>query len=212
KIMDVNYMGIIRITKALVPSLRIFAKSRHTPQGKDLPRARLISITSIAGRSNPPAHGGYNASKHAAESIMDTLRVELSPWEIDVSMLEPFYAQTPLVASAHVVLERSWKNADSDMKNMYGPDFIQGVKKHAEDIYERSMPSKWVVDAAVNAIRKKGGSAKARNLIGFWWVGTLIRFQEMAPSWLVDFFTKFVMRRTGAWPSDPFLIKNAKKD
>ncbi|KAF9413085.1 Retinol dehydrogenase 5 [Podila epigama] len=209
-IMNVNYTGLVRITKAILPSLRTFAKLRHTPQGKSLPRARLLSITSIAGRANPPAHGGYNASKHAAESIMDTLRVELSPWEIDVSMLEPFYAKTPLVASAHQVLERSWKLLDPRTKSMYGPDFMQGVKKHSEQLYNRSMPSKWVVDAAVNAIRKKSGAGKARILIGFWWVGTLIRLQETMPSWIVDFFTKLIMRSVGAWPSDPFLVKDTK--
>ncbi|KAG0256937.1 hypothetical protein BG011_004234 [Mortierella polycephala] len=192
----------------MLPSLRIFAKSRHSPQGKHLPRARLLTITSVAGRANPPAHGGYNASKHAAESIMDTLRVELSPWEIDASMLEPFYAQTPLVAGAHTVLEKSWKAADIQTQKMYGPDFIKGLRKHSENLYKESMPSKWVVDAAVKAIRKKGGAGKARILIGFWWVGTLIRFQEIMPSWIVDFFTKFIMKRVGAWPSDPFLIKD----
>ncbi|KAI1320708.1 Retinol dehydrogenase 5 [Mortierella claussenii] len=212
KIMDVNYMGIIRTTKAMLPSLRIYAKSRHSPQGKHLPRARLLSITSIAGRANPPAHGGYNASKHAAESILDTLRVELSPWEIDVSMLEPFYAKTPMVASAHTVLERVWKTSDIQTQKMYGPDFIQGVRTRSEETYKRSMPSKWVVDAAVTAIRKKDGARKARVLIGFWWVGTLIRLQETLPSWLIDFVTKRIMKRVGAWPSDPFLIKDAQRN
>ncbi|KAG0328447.1 Retinol dehydrogenase 5 [Dissophora globulifera] len=212
KIMDVNYMGIIRITKAMLPSLRIFAKSRHTAQGKHLPRARLLSITSIAGRANPPGHGGYNASKHAAESILDTIRVELSPWEIDVSMLEPFYAKTPLVAGAQAILEKVWKTSDLQTQRMYGPQFIQGLRAHSEELYKRSMPSKWVVEAAVNAIRKQAGARKARILIGFWWVGALIRLQEMSPSWIVDSITKLIMKRIGTWPSDPFLLKDAKRN
>ncbi|KAG0005889.1 Retinol dehydrogenase 5 [Entomortierella chlamydospora] len=210
KMMDINYMGIIRISKAMLPSLRIYAKSRHTPQGKRLPKARLLSITSVAGRANPPGHGGYNASKHAAESIMDTLRVELSPWEIDVSMLEPFYAQTPLVSGAHVVLDKVWSSADSTTQRMYGPNFIQGLAKHSEELYKHSMPSKWVVDATINAIRKKNGAHRARILIGFWWVPILIRSQEIFPSWIVDFFTKIIMKRLGTWPADPFLIKDSK--
>ncbi|KAF9112446.1 Retinol dehydrogenase 5 [Mortierella sp. AM989] len=209
KIMDINYMGIIRISKAMLPSLRIYAKSRHSAKGKHFPKARLLTITSIAGRANPPGHGGYNASKHAAESIMDTLRVELSPWEIDVSMLEPFYAKTPLVAGAHTVLDNVWRAADINTQKMYGPSFIQGLRTHSDELYKRSMPSKWVVDAAIGAIRKKNGAQKARVLIGFWWVGTLIRLQEMSPSWIVDFFTKTIMKRIGTWPSDPFLIKDS---
>ncbi|KAG0356135.1 Retinol dehydrogenase 5 [Podila minutissima] len=210
-IMAVNFTGLVRISKAVLPSLRTYAKSRHTPQGKNLPRARLLSITSIAGRASPPAHGGYNASKHAAESIMDTLRVELSPWEIDVCMLEPFYAKTPLVANAQTALERVWKTSDLQTQRMYGSNFIQGLKANTEHLYERAMPSRWVVDAAVNAIRKQGGAKKARIVVGFWWVGTLVRLQETLPSWIVDFFTKLIMRRVGAWPADPFLIKADEK-
>ncbi|KAF9201606.1 hypothetical protein BGZ49_008167 [Haplosporangium sp. Z 27] len=94
---------------------------------------------------------------------------------------------------------------------MYGPNFIQGLRKHSEALYNRSMPSRWVVDAAINAIRKKNGAQRARILIGFWWVGTLIRLQEMLPSGIIDFFTKFIMKRIGTWPSDPFLIKDTPK-
>ncbi|KAG0006018.1 hypothetical protein BGZ65_009587, partial [Modicella reniformis] len=119
KIMDVNFMGIILISKAMLPSLRTFARSRQCPHGKHLPRARLLTTTSVAGRSNPPGYGGYNVSKHDAESIMDTLRVELSPWEIDVSMLEPFYAKTPIVAGVHHVLDKVWKAAHPQVQKMY---------------------------------------------------------------------------------------------
>ncbi|KAF9161933.1 hypothetical protein DFQ26_004005, partial [Actinomortierella ambigua] len=213
KIMDVNYMGTIRISKALVGSLRTYARSRHTSaQCKSLPRARLISITSIAGRATPPGHGGYNASKHATEAIMDTLRVELTPWEIDVSMIEPFYAQTNIVLSAHTVLERGWKQLDVSTQKMYGPQFIQAIKTHGELLYRQAMPSKWVVDAVVNAVRKRNGASKARRIVGFWWVPTLIRAIEWFPSWIVDFVTIVIMKRFGTWPADPFLIKNAKHD
>ncbi|CAO3573824.1 unnamed protein product [Mortierella alpina] len=212
KIMDVNFMGIIRITKGLLPSLRTFSKSRHSPQGKHLPRARLLTITSIAGRTNAPSLGGYSASKHAAESIMDTLRVELAPWEIDVSMVEPYFAQTPIVSSANAGLERVWKAADYKLQQMYGPTFITSLRARTARAHERAMPSKWVVDASVNAIRKKNGASRARILVGFWWVGTLIRLQEMAPSWVVDFVTKLAMRMSGTWPADPFLIKEGKSD
>ncbi|KAF9117070.1 (2R,3R)-2,3-butanediol dehydrogenase [Mortierella sp. AM989] len=212
KTMDVNYMGIIRITKALLPSLRIYAKSRHLLfSGKNLPKARLISITSMAGRSSPPGHGGYSASKHAAESILDTLRVELSPWEIDVSMIEPFYAKTPLVANGRSVLEASWDRASSSTRMMYGSQFLDGLKSQSERVYKRAMPSKWVADAAVSAIKDKSGAKKARVLIGFWWVRILIRLQERLPEWIVDWVTRLVMKRLGTWPANPFLLKNTTR-
>ncbi|KAG0056268.1 (2R,3R)-2,3-butanediol dehydrogenase [Gryganskiella cystojenkinii] len=209
RVMDVNYMGIIRITKGLLPSLRAYARSRHTlPEGRKLPRARLLSITSVAGRSNPPGHGCYTASKHAAESILDTLRVELSPWEIDVSILEPYYAKTLIVAGFNSLLETAWKQASSETRSMYGPRFIDGVKAQSKHTYKTAMPSKWVVDAAVKAIRQKR-SPKARMIVGFWWVGTFLRLQEQAPEWIIDGIARFALKRLGSWPSDPFLLKAA---
>ncbi|KAF9361573.1 (2R,3R)-2,3-butanediol dehydrogenase [Mortierella sp. AD094] len=212
RIMDVNYMGIIRITKALLPSLRTYAKSRHLIlNGKSLPRARLISITSMAGRSSPPGHGGYSASKHAAESILDALRIELSPWEIDVSMIEPFYAKTPLVANGRSVLEASWNRASPATRLMYGPQLLDVLISQSERVYKRAMPSKWVVDAAVNTIKNQSGASKARILVGFWWVRILIRLQERSPEWILDWITRFVMKRLGTWPADPFLLKNSAR-
>src|SRR5688572_5306531 len=65
--------------------LEFIHQIRHTlPAGLNLSRVRLVSITSIAARSNSTGFGGYSASKHAAESFLDTIQVELPPWEIDV--------------------------------------------------------------------------------------------------------------------------------
>ncbi|KAF9975427.1 Retinol dehydrogenase 5 [Actinomortierella ambigua] len=211
KNMDVNYMGIIRITKGLVGSLRTYSRSRHTQvQCKSLPRARILSITSVAGRVNVPGHGGYCASKHAAESILDVIRVELAPWEIDVSMIEPFYAKTNIISTANAVIKSTWEQSDTRLQKMYGPKFIESATTHGEMVYRRAMPSKWVVDTVVNSIRKKNGASKHRQLVGFWWVPMLIRWSEMLPSWFVDFMTLFTLKRAGSWPADPFLIKNTK--
>lgn len=206
-------MGIIRITKGLLPSLRTYAKSRHTtPEGQKLPRARLISVTSIAGRLNSPGLGPYCASKHAAESILDTLRVELSPWEIDVSMIEPFFAKTPIMANSSATFEQNWKRAGESVHAMYGPDFVEGVHKRSQLLYEKAMPPQWVVQAAVNAIHKKNGAQTARILVGFWYVPLLVWFFEKAPGWIVDGLTRMGMRDSGSWPADPFLLKEGKHD
>ncbi|KAG0276815.1 Retinol dehydrogenase 5 [Linnemannia exigua] len=213
RVMDVNYMGIIRITKAMLPSLRTFAKSRHTlPKGQNLPRARLISVTSVAGRTNVPGLGPYSASKHAAESILDTLRVELAPWEIDVSMIEPFFAKTPIVTNSFAMFEQNWKQADEHVHQMYGQQFAEGARKRSQLLYEKAMPSAWVVQAAVNAIHKKNGAQTPRILVGFWYVRFLVWFLERAPEWMSDALLRAGMRRSGSWAVDPFLLKDAKRD
>ncbi|KAF9951871.1 Retinol dehydrogenase 16 [Mortierella alpina] len=210
-VMDVNFMGIIRISKGLLPSLRTYAKSRHSPQGKHLPRARLLNITSINGRANPPCFGAYNASKHAAESILDTMRVELAPWEIDISIIEPFASKTPILDLATANFERVWKSADYTVQQMYGPKFMVDLLVNWQRIIKGAVPSKWVVDASVNAIRKNGTS-KARIPVGPWGLGIFLWSLEVMPTRLLDFLVKMVLRKVGVWPSDPFLTEQDKKD
>ncbi|KAF9090703.1 Retinol dehydrogenase 5 [Mortierella sp. AD031] len=188
RVMNVNYMGIIRITKGLLPSLRAYAKSRHIlPKGQDLPRARLITMTSVAGRISLTGLGSYSASKHASESLMDTLRVELSPWEIDVSIIEPFFAQTPIVTNSLVAAGQNWKRVGEEVRRMYGSQFMDGAKERNKQLYENdATPSAWVVQITVNAIHKKKGAQKPRILVGFWYVRFLVWFIGYAPSWIVD--------------------------
>ena len=51
---------------------------------------------SIGGRSALPFLGPYAASKHALEAFADVLRVELAPWGIAVSIVEPASVRTAI--------------------------------------------------------------------------------------------------------------------
>jgi NAD(P)-dependent dehydrogenase (short-subunit alcohol dehydrogenase family) len=204
--MDVNYMGVVRITRGLLPSLRAYARSRHTvPEGSKHPRARLITITSMAARLSLPGHGGYCASKHAAKSFLDTLRIELSPCEIDVSMIEPFYAKTPMMANSSSSIENGWAQANAETKLLYGPQFLNGIKSQFHQSYKDGMPSKWVVDASVKAICQKQ-PPKASIIVGFWNMILLFRVQEVLPGWMVDGASRSKMKKNGSWPADPLLL------
>ncbi|KAG0375896.1 Retinol dehydrogenase 5 [Mortierella sp. AD032] len=213
RLMNVNYMGLIRVTKALIPSLRVYAKSRHTlSQGEDLPRARLISMSSIAGRINSIGLGPYSASKHAAESIMDTLRVELSPWEIDVSMIEPGYAKTPIITKAISALEQEWAQADEHVRQMYGEKFIETVIRDQRTIYETAMPAEWTVTATINAVHKKDGAKKPRVMIDFRLARWFLLILEKLPEGMTDKLYRAGMRRAGYWPANPFLSNKDTKN
>ena len=57
---------------------------------------RPVLMGSVGGRSALPFLGPYAASKHALEAFADVLRVELAPWGIAVSIVEPASVKTAI--------------------------------------------------------------------------------------------------------------------
>jgi NAD(P)-dependent dehydrogenase (short-subunit alcohol dehydrogenase family) len=74
---EVNLLGPLALTQALIPSMR------------DRGGGRIINISSIAGRTAFPLGGLYSGSKFALEAMSDVLRMELEPFNIQVSVIEP---------------------------------------------------------------------------------------------------------------------------
>ena len=63
--MNVNYFGLIRLTKACVPLLKQAAKATHAAKSGSKPR--VVNMTSSAGLVVAPFMSPYCGSKHAAE-------------------------------------------------------------------------------------------------------------------------------------------------
>ncbi|MGP6159740.1 MAG: SDR family oxidoreductase [Vulcanimicrobiaceae bacterium] len=80
---DVNYFGTIAVVQAFLPLLR----------GS---RGRIVNISSVGGRISMPFLGAYASSKFALEAASDALRVELRPFGIAVSLIEPGAVRTPI--------------------------------------------------------------------------------------------------------------------
>lgn len=81
--LEVNLVGHVAVTQALLPNLRAA-------------RGRIVNVGSIAGRSALPFLGAYAASKHALEAVTDVWRVELRPFGIEVTVIEPGTIATPI--------------------------------------------------------------------------------------------------------------------
>jgi NAD(P)-dependent dehydrogenase (short-subunit alcohol dehydrogenase family) len=80
---EVNVIGQLAVIQAFLPLVR-------------RARGRIINMGSISGRMATPFIGAYGASKFALEAITDALRVELLPWKISVSIIEPGSVATPI--------------------------------------------------------------------------------------------------------------------
>ncbi|MBO0960540.1 SDR family oxidoreductase [Neobacillus sp. MM2021_6] len=84
---ETNFFGVIAVTQAVLPFMR--AKKQ----------GRIINLSSISGRVGFPGLSAYVASKHALEGYSESLRLELKPFGIDVTLIEPGSYQTNIWAS-----------------------------------------------------------------------------------------------------------------
>ena len=72
---DTNLTGQMRMTQAVLPAMR---KQKN---------GKIITVSSLAGRIAGPAFGSYCATKWALEGLMQSLRYELAPLGIEVSLI-----------------------------------------------------------------------------------------------------------------------------
>jgi len=79
---ETNVMGLLRVTRALLPAL-----------GR-APASHIVVVGSIAGFEVYPGGAGYCASKHAVTAITKTLRLELVGRPIRVTEIDPGMVET----------------------------------------------------------------------------------------------------------------------
>ncbi len=86
QVMDVNVLGIVKIFQPFVAAMRA------AQQGT------LVGIASVAGFRGLPGASAYSASKAAAISYLESLRVELHGSGVKVVTICPGYIKTPMTA------------------------------------------------------------------------------------------------------------------
>ncbi len=79
---DTNVKGLLYVSKVIANKM---IKNQ---------KGHIINIGSIAGRQNYGGNNAYCATKHAVESITQTLRIDLLPYNIKVSSVNPGAAET----------------------------------------------------------------------------------------------------------------------
>ena len=90
--LEVNVFGLARLCQLVLPSMRA--------QGS----GRIVNISSVAGKVVMYFGGWYHVSKYSVEALSDALRMELKPFGIDVSMIEPGGIKTNwgIIAADHL--------------------------------------------------------------------------------------------------------------
>ena len=87
-VLNINVLGVIRMTKAVLPHMRA--------QGG----GRVITISSVLGIAPQPFMALYVASKHAIEGFSESLDHEVREHGIRVLLVEPAYTKTSFDTNA----------------------------------------------------------------------------------------------------------------
>jgi len=138
KQLEVNVIGQIAVTQAFLPLLR---------RG----RGRIVNMGSIAGRGTIPLLGPYSASKFALEALTDALRMELQPWGIQVSIIEPGAIATPLWEKSAKEARDIEASVSEEAKALYGEAVVR-IRAAIAQAAQRAIAPEAVVRAVHHAL------------------------------------------------------------
>lgn len=122
---ETNFFGVVLLTQKVVPLMR-----RQK-------RGKIINVGSISGKIGFPGLGPYASSKHALEGFSESLRLELLPFQIMVSIIEAGSYNTNIWTKA---LEKKPTTIDRDYEQIIHAiyDRASHTAKTAEDPLEVS--------------------------------------------------------------------------
>ncbi|XP_036965472.1 retinol dehydrogenase 1 [Acanthopagrus latus] len=117
KVLDVNLIGVIDVTLQFLPLLK-------------KAKGRVVNVASILGRLSLTG-GGYCLSKFGVEAFSDSLRINMQPFGIKVSIIEPGFFKTAVTRLDIIEadLKRLWSRLPQEVKDSYGPTYFDKYVK-----------------------------------------------------------------------------------
>ena len=145
---EVNLFGLARLVQLVLLHMR---KQKS---------GRIINVSSMGGRLTTYFGAWYHATKYALEAFSDALRMEVSDFGIDVSLIEPGGIKTDWGIIASDKLANSAKGGAYEKEAM---KTAKGMKKqYSGNLLSNPIVITKAISKAINSNRPK-----ARYLIGF---------------------------------------------
>ncbi|WP_395074321.1 SDR family oxidoreductase [Flavobacterium sp.] len=128
KLMEVDYLGTVALTKAILPH---FIKNQ---------KGHFVTITSLMGKFGSPYRSGYCGAKHALHGFFDVLRMEHQKDGIDVTLICPGFIQTNIAKNA-LTADGSKQNTDDNATQngmpvgVFAKKFVKAVEAKKFEAY-----------------------------------------------------------------------------
>lgn len=181
---SVNVFGLLRASQAFAPLLGMDETLSGAP-------GRIVNITSVGGRLSAPFLGAYTATKHAVESMTDSLRRELILFGIDAIAVGPGAVKTPIWDKAEE------KNSDTPYASSPWADPIEKFSETMLDGGRTGLDPSVIaktIETALTARKPKARYAPVPDKL------TNFTLPMLLPKRVVDgfFWKRFGMARKGA--------------
>lgn len=183
--LEINVTGQIAVTQAFLPLLR---SARASTKG-DHRAGRIVFMSSVAGRSALPFMGAYAASKFALEAAADALRMELRPFGLTVSLVEPGVIDTPIWKTSREVAAVTLQNMPSELEEYYGRA-VKAMDSRIDSL--KGLPPERVAEVVAHALTSR--RPRIRYVVGRD-ARIRITLQGLLPDRVSDWIIASVMRR-----------------
>jgi len=130
---ETNFFGVVRVSQEVIPVMR---KQKS---------GIIVNVSSVAGRIGFPVSPAYISSKFALEGLSESMRYELSPFGINIIIIEPGVIKTNFMSS----VKKSMK-PDSVYKDITNK-VIAGITMMAE----MGTPAQEVARTIIKAIKSE---------------------------------------------------------
>lgn len=128
KLIEVDYLGTVALTKALLPH---FIKNK---------KGYFVTVTSLMGKFGSPYRSGYCGAKHALHGFFDVLRMEHQHDNINVTLICPGFIQTNVAKNA-LTADGSKQNLDDEATqngmptSIFAKKFVKAVESEKFEVY-----------------------------------------------------------------------------
>lgn len=123
RIIDVNLMGVIRVTRRFIGLIRSA-------------KGRVINVESLAALLPIPHSIFYGSSKFGATGFSENLRGDMCKFGVSVVSVMPFFYNTPInnVAVLSTSFDNTFRTSSEEVRNAYGETFLEKGKKRISGV------------------------------------------------------------------------------
>ena len=135
---EVNVISLVGVTRAALPALRSA-------------RGRIVNVGSIGAVVSPPFVGPYAASKGAVRALSASLRRELLPLGIHVTLVEPGAIATPIWQKGLDASDDQLARLSPEVRTVYGHR-LEGMKALTEETARGAVSPEEAAKVIVHAL------------------------------------------------------------